>query len=74
MQKLVNQFHFGIYPDSQNDKMIFDLNGHILASDTMVIVSRCDLTIKDSVGTGKVFMDTSDSKASAFEAIVIREN
>lgn len=61
---------FGIYPDSQNDKMIFDLNGHILASDTMVIVSRCDLTIKDSVGTGKVFMDTSDSKASAFEAIV----
>lgn len=50
--------------------MVLDLNGHLISSDTMVIVSRCDLTIKDSVGTGKVLMDTSDSSTSAFEAVV----
>lgn len=61
---------FGEYPASQNDKMVLDLNGHLIASDTMVIVSVCDLTIKDSVGSGKVFMDTSDSKTSAFEAVI----
>ena len=48
---------FGTYPESQNDKMVLDLNGHLIVSDTMVIVSVCDLTIKDSVGSGKVFMD-----------------
>lgn len=61
---------FGTYPESQNDKMVLDLNGHLIVSDTMVIVSVCDLTIKDSVGSGKVFMDTSDSKGSAFGAVI----
>lgn len=63
-------FGDGSGEEAYDDKMILDLNGHLLESDTMVINSNCDLTIKDSVGTGKVFMDTSDSDTSAFEAVV----
>lgn len=58
------------FGDGGEDKMILDLNGHSISSVTMVIVSRCDLTIKDSAGGGKVFMDTSSKSAAAFEAIV----
>lgn len=68
--KSVTPINFGKHPDSANDKMILDLNGHNISSDTMTIVSVCDLTIKDSIGIGSVYMDTSDSKAQAFGAVV----
>ena len=68
--KATTPINFGTYPESVADAMVLDLNGHQIASDTMVIVSVCNLTITDSVGTGGVFMDTSDSSASAFEAVV----
>ena len=55
---------------SADDVMVLDLNGHSISSTTMVIVSRCDLTIKDSATGGKIFMDTSSKPASAFSAIV----
>lgn len=58
------------FGNGDEDKMVLDLNGYSITSVTMVLVSRCDLTIKDSAGGGKVSMDTSSKSGAAFEAIV----
>lgn len=61
---------FGDVLVNPDEVMVLDLNGHSISSTTIVIQSGCDLTIRDSKGGGKIYMDTSAKPASAFSAIV----
>lgn len=64
---------FGDVLNNPDAVMVLDLNGHSISSTTMVVVSGCNLTIRDSVGGGKISMDTSSNSKAAFSAVVNQE-
>ena len=60
---------FGIFRDGKDQPMmILDLNGHTVSGKTIVISNMGNLTIKDSVGTGKVIYDGGEYLATVQNA------
>ncbi|WP_165174130.1 hypothetical protein, partial [Adlercreutzia sp. ZJ242] len=77
--KLLKNFNFPdgnkpiTFGDVLNDPsavMVLDLNGRTISSTTIAVQSGCNLTIRDSAGGGRIFMDTSSNKKAAFEAVI----
>ncbi|WP_172135194.1 hypothetical protein [Adlercreutzia sp. ZJ473] len=61
---------FGDVLAAPDDVMVLDLNGRTISSTTIAVQSGCNLTIRDSAGRGKIFMDTSSNDKAAFGAVI----